>query len=326
MRWIVSALAAFVGAGLVAGAAAAHGVVERKGSTITYSASDDPTLNTVTVKLSHSARCHAKTCIQVSDKTVQPGMEVTAGCAEGPKDAEGNVHTVFCKRTSRSRLVIDVGDLDDAVRVDAPLPAIIRGGPGNDRLVGGGAADRLLGGPGDDQLFGRAGADELFGELGDDRVDGGTGADQIATVDGAVDRVRCGAGSDTLAADTGDSVTGDCEDYTKANNGGGIPPVLRVRASRSQHVGASKTIRVTVRSNVAVQFTVGGTIAIGKARYRLQTAKASGTEASVTLRVPAAVLRRLKGGRHATARLEARAADPDRNETGQTGPTVTLTR
>jgi Ca2+-binding RTX toxin-like protein len=278
------------------------------------------------VKLVRSSRCHAKSCIQVSDTTVDAGIDVGAGCRAGPKDGQGKVHAAFCKRSSRTRLAIDVGDLDDSVRVDARLPATIRGGAGNDRLVGSRTADRIFGGVGDDELHGRDGGDEIFGELGDDKVDAGAGADQITTVDGAVDDVRCGAGSDEVAGDTGDSLTGDCEDYTKANLGGGAPPVLRVRAPRSQRVGTSRKIRVTVASNLAVQFTVGGVITIGRSRYRLATVRASGSEASVTLAVPAAVVRRLRGARHATARLEAKATDPDRNETGRTGPSVRLTR
>lgn len=71
---------------------------------------------------------------------------------------------------------------------DIPVPATVRGGPGNDRLIGASAADKLVGGPGNDVLVGRGGddwlesgpgRDKLFGGPGDDTLRGGPGRDRL---------------------------------------------------------------------------------------------------------------------------------------------------
>ena len=48
-----------------------------------------------------------------------------------------------------------------------------------------------------------------------EELDGGDGADQINAVDGLVDTVKCGAGTDTVTADASDSVSADCENVTR---------------------------------------------------------------------------------------------------------------
>jgi uncharacterized protein (TIGR03118 family) len=59
------------------------------------------------------------------------------------------------------------------------ITAILDGGAGNDRLVGGGGNDILLGGPGNDRLFGRHGRDILIGGDGQDKLNGGPGDDLL---------------------------------------------------------------------------------------------------------------------------------------------------
>ncbi len=80
---------------------------------------------------------------------------------------------------------------------DVPVPVTIRGGPGNDRLIGGAAADKLVGGPGNDLLVGRRGDDWLLGGPGNDRLFGGPGDDQLRGGPGR-DRLVGGPGQDTL--------------------------------------------------------------------------------------------------------------------------------
>jgi Ca2+-binding RTX toxin-like protein len=63
-----------------------------------------------------------------------------------------------------------VGHQDDPDGRFLETEAIVVGGPGNDRLLGGIAFD---GGPGNDELRGRGGRDELFGGPGNDVIDGG---------------------------------------------------------------------------------------------------------------------------------------------------------
>jgi hypothetical protein len=62
---------------------------------------------------------------------------------------------------------------------DIPVPVTIRGGPGGDKLDGGGASDKIVGGPGDDKLSGRRGADWILGGSGRDQLIGGAGDDML---------------------------------------------------------------------------------------------------------------------------------------------------
>lgn len=59
-----------------------------------------------------------------------------------------------------------------------PLPVLIKGGSGNDRLTGGQRADLLVGGGGDDRLSGGPGKDVLKGGPGKDSCTGGPGSDR----------------------------------------------------------------------------------------------------------------------------------------------------
>jgi hypothetical protein len=99
--------------------------------------------------------------------------------------------TMVCPRPTR--FVADLGDGDDGFSVVdlddvLDLPVEIDGGPGDDNISGGIAADVLRGGPGndlvigfdgDDQLFGGDGNDRLGGRRGNDLVDGGEGDDNL---------------------------------------------------------------------------------------------------------------------------------------------------
>jgi Ca2+-binding RTX toxin-like protein len=87
----------------------------------------------------------------------------------------------------------------------------ISGGDGRDILLGNGGNDRMLGGPGDDllsanagndSLIGAAGADLLGGGAGDDTLIGGPGDDQLSGGAGK-DRARGGPGNDKQDAPSG---------------------------------------------------------------------------------------------------------------------------
>ena len=68
---------------------------------------------------------------------------------------------------------------------------VVRGGPGDDVLIGSGAAQRFLGRGGADRICGGGGNDILLGQGGDDRLHGG----------GRGDRLFGGAGADRLWGD-----------------------------------------------------------------------------------------------------------------------------
>jgi Ca2+-binding RTX toxin-like protein len=106
---------------------------------------------------------------------------------------------------------------------------VVDGLGGNDRLFGYQGDDRIKGGAGDDVVNGGAGRDRLFGDEGNDVVNGGTGDDllvagkgrdqlsggpgndRLLAQDGVRDVLRCGAGRDTVSADSVDVVGQDCE-------------------------------------------------------------------------------------------------------------------
>lgn len=85
-------------------------------------------------------------------------------------------------------------------------------GPGNDTLLGLGAADSLWSGDGNDLLNGGAGPDTLHGEGGSDRLLGGSGNDILFGHDGndllsgglGADALYGGLGQDTLQGGAGD--------------------------------------------------------------------------------------------------------------------------
>lgn len=89
------------------------------------------------------------------------------------------------------------------------------GRAGADVLHGLGGNDTLLGGDGPDTLYGGDGADVLRLGDGGDTAYGGIGADTIHAMDGMVDEVTCGDGTDTVHVDWRDRVNTDCENLNR---------------------------------------------------------------------------------------------------------------
>src|SRR5438128_8121401 len=63
------------------------------------------------------------------------------------------------------RWKLEGGDGNDTIRAWASSTSSISGGDGDDTLIGGSLNDRLIGGDGDDRLIGGAGDDTLIGSL-----------------------------------------------------------------------------------------------------------------------------------------------------------------
>ncbi len=110
---------------------------------------------------------------------------------------------------------------DDTLTGALPPNSItgFEGGPGDDGLVGNGAANVLDGGAGKDSVSGAGGADLLSGGTQDDAVVGGAGSDTMllgagddsfAADEGEADVVDCSTGTDPGTFDALDSLT-DCE-------------------------------------------------------------------------------------------------------------------
>lgn len=124
-------------------------------------------------------------------------LEVGGGVCVHP---EGMPNTLLCDAVKVSGFEVNAGGGEDHVTMGRSLgvPVTLRGGPGNDELIGGGSVlgDKLVGGPGDDVLMGRAGSDLLYGGPGDDRLSGGQDDDRLVG----------GSGKDVLNGDAGEDV------------------------------------------------------------------------------------------------------------------------
>ncbi|MGI1662217.1 beta strand repeat-containing protein [Palleronia sp. KMU-117] len=86
----------------------------------------------------------------------------------------------------------------------------VRGGAGNDSLVGSSQKDHLFGEGGHDTLRGGGGHDALQGGGGNDVLDGGTGNDLLLGGDGN-DNLSGGAGNDHLRGNNGDDILSDTD-------------------------------------------------------------------------------------------------------------------
>jgi Ca2+-binding RTX toxin-like protein len=93
--------------------------------------------------------------------------------------AEKREEDLLCEAAPIAGFEVNTGAGNDTVTIGrlVPVPATIRGGEGDDVLIGGAAADKLIGGPGNDELNGRGGNDLLQGGPGDDTLIGGPGND-----------------------------------------------------------------------------------------------------------------------------------------------------
>jgi CSLREA domain-containing protein len=103
-------------------------------------------------------------------------------------------------------IFIDAGAGDDTVK----------GGVGNDRIIGGEGDDNLRGTKGDDVIIGGDGNDSLRGQVGDDTLIGGDGND---TLQGAED-------DDSLRGDAGNDLLEGGSENDKLSGGGGNDTLL----------------------------------------------------------------------------------------------------
>lgn len=146
------------------------------------------------------------------------------------RNIESLVGSTYADRlTTNAQITLLTGEGGDDVltaQIDMPFSTTMRGGEGDDSLVGsdlfddlngnqgadtvrgGGGGDWVLGGKDNDVLFGDAGNDFVQGNLGDDTADGGDGADTVRGGQGD-DRLFGGPGADHLFGDLGrDTLSG----------------------------------------------------------------------------------------------------------------------
>jgi hypothetical protein len=127
---------------------------------------------------------------------------------------------------------IDGRDGDDTIgggpESATPAPDTLTGGAGDDTVTYAGRTDGVAvtldgaaddGAPGENDAVagdfenaeGGAGNDVLTGNAGVNSLRGGAGDDGLRSADATADSAQCGAGTDTVEADTLDAVAPDCE-------------------------------------------------------------------------------------------------------------------
>ena len=141
--------------------------------------------------------------------------------------------SVYLNLTDANVEIAQGGRGNDVFVASGNSTVYIRGGDGDDVLIGGSANDALSGENGNDTMIGGAGNDVLRGHRGNDRIQGGSGDDLI---DGGQDddNLSGGAGDDVLNGGAGDDqidggngvdvieLSGDFSDYRITRTAEGV--------------------------------------------------------------------------------------------------------
>jgi hypothetical protein len=111
------------------------------------------------------------------------------------ENSPGNANELTCQAPVVAGFEVNAGPGNDSITVarGVEIPVTLRGGAGQDVLVGASGSDKLIGGEGNDELSGRGGDDLLYGGPGNDSLSGGPGEDVL----------RGGPGNDTLGGGIG---------------------------------------------------------------------------------------------------------------------------
>ncbi len=115
-------------------------------------------------------------------------------------------------------------DVDGDAFLGSTMTVLLRGERGGDTLSGRGDSTGFIGpleipmtiegGPGKDKITGGGERDILYGEGGKDKLSGGAKKDIFEVEGGKKDKVKCGTGNDQVFADASDKIAADCERVT----------------------------------------------------------------------------------------------------------------
>jgi CSLREA domain-containing protein len=226
----------------------------------------------------------------------------------------------------------------------------IRGGPFSDQLTGDGAVNRIDGAAGADTVHAGGGGDTVIGGAGADNLFGEAGDDLMQALDGEIDNVDCGDGTDTPDVDATDVLVA-CESAAPAGTPPGETPpgetppgttppatdtkapVLSLSGKKTQNVGASVSVGALCdeactaagSGKLAVKAPSGKSAAKGKRTFKLKPASLSllpGTVGTLKLKLskPArkAATAALADGGSVRASVTVTATDPSANAATQT--------
>jgi hypothetical protein len=189
----------------------------------------------------------------------------------------------------------ETGEGDNAGTAESAI-----GGAGNDRIVGNDAGG---------YLYGRSGNDSITAGRGEDRVEGNEGDDTIDTRDGRFDSIDCGAGTDTLFADPGDSAA-NCEIAPDVDGDGVLPPADCAPNDPAVNPNAGEIVGNNVDENcdgVAAYLRVASTASFlydrDKKRSRIRFTKFQITEVKAGDRIEIRCTSKRKGCPFTTKRV-----------------------
>jgi Ca2+-binding RTX toxin-like protein len=155
-----------------------------------------------------------------------------------------------------------------------------------------------------------SGPDALVGGDGSNSLDAGAGNDAVNTVDGVVDNVTCGSGTDSVDADDQDRVARDCEKVTRW---AAAVRILTSSVTASRRGVVSLSLRCTGKKPCA------GTISLESSRRKSKRQKksrgaalgtsrftiAAGKRKTVKVRLSKSASRRLRRSRRLATKASA---------------------
>jgi Ca2+-binding RTX toxin-like protein len=176
---------------------------------------------------------------------------------------------------------------------------VLDGGPGNDNLAGGYGNDAIVGGPGQDTIVGDR--DGRCNELHCD-LSPGSAADTIDAVDGEVDTISCGPGTDTVKADAADVVAADCETVTRAGAPQPAPGPGTTNTTKNKGGGptATKHLKIAGKPSLKAFLKRGLTVTV--------TGRKANAKVSVTAKRGAKVVAKgsAKASKKGTAKVKVK--------------------
>jgi Ca2+-binding RTX toxin-like protein len=191
MRLLLCAFAA-VAALLGALPSGAQGeIVTRSGSFLTVSEFDEFYSGPNNVRVSQVGDSWV-----VTDTSTDFAVQAGVGCFP-----TGNIRVVRCPATAGDQFFVLTRSGDDDVTIDADVPTLVCGGPGDDHFQGGPGRDTFIGGDGNDTADGGGDFDHLVGDWDcGSLLDGSVGTPGRNVLDGAAgeDVVVGGVGADVL--------------------------------------------------------------------------------------------------------------------------------
>lgn len=277
--------------------ASAHGMIFVDGGALSYWAEYTGEKSRLEVRAT-------TTTVTVHDPGVAGGMQAPISCRPGRTNTSGQPVEFTCPTDGVERLVLRVGDDQDFVDITGPLRRHVDGGYGADTIRTGEAEAEVVAGEGNDDVLTGPASDVVTAGPGSDVLDTAAGDDRIESADGEPDQVRCGDGFDVVAADTVDSVAGDCEAVERRfvapppapAEGDAVAPRLRVTAARSQRVSGGDAV-VTASASESGSISASAYLAVAGLNLhvpRVALDVAADQAVRLRLRLSARQLRRVR--------------------------------